>query len=950
MGTSNIGDLVVEGVKIEKSPLWVTIKTTGKQSQTIGEETLRLDSVQGSESISQPFEFQLEMRANDYSAGRKKFHVDDMLGAETTITYVRPSKEKNAGEEVSARYFNGIISDFSYADPGVYQATVKPVLWKATLTNRYQLYTNKTIEDVISEVLGYHNIDFEMNVDTFAIDRQQDWLQAGETDFAFIQRLMQKAFICYYFCHTEDKHTMVITNKNYYKILKRTVGKQKQDLVLNYIEANEQAQSYEQDTSITQYQFKKSLATSGVQALAVRSEAAWESDSIAGFVPYQGEIEGKSTLPFHDYKVYQYGAGDDSEPLTDKNWQMINSAASGVSGSSTSPLLSAGHTFKTISDATFDSPEYSFDKGKVTKKTTEIRPELDNLELVVTQVQHKMSATELYSNSFQATDPSLLVTPFNIQDTQQGAVLGTVLATGGATHPKGWKYRRKTDFEVETEDARYLDNKAPEDFSERGMLIDLVTGDMAGQGPVWIKLAQHMQTVPEVGSTVIVGRSNDESEMPEVQSIVQTNGNMVIMPSGWLANTTVGSNYSTSYGDGISIRFGLNSSADLDNAISIVEGKYNTGKYRDSSYSQGGSYSYSTADQGKDGLLSTSDTYGCTESTFYGGYTTSYSEIGTSTSVSKIDTSKNTSTIGYSYNKSTIDNSDSYTTINDRSYSESTIGKSESYTTIEGENISENTVNGKTTSTSTNNADIDSTNTVNGNTTSTSTNNGNIDNTNTVTGTTTSTTTNNGDITSTNTVTGKVTSTSTNNGDMTNTNTVTGDTTSTSTNHGDVTTTNTVNGTATSTSTNNGDVKNTNTINGDQTIKQTTTGNLTSHSTTTGAHSSISTFLGAKSDINASLAATSNISTFLGARSDISTSLAAANKMDLNLGAFTNVDISAGINFAAKIDAVMTIGYENKVFDSKTKTTPLEVITEPANVKMRIGNIDVEMMTFKIFM
>ena len=36
--------------------------------------------------------------------------------------------------------------------------------------------------------------------------------------------------------------------------------------------------------------------------------------------------------------------------------------------------------------------------------------------------------------------------------------------------------------------------------------------------PVWVKLAPSMQTVPEIGVTVLVTRAQDESELPEIQS------------------------------------------------------------------------------------------------------------------------------------------------------------------------------------------------------------------------------------------------------------------------------------------------------------------------------------------------------------------------------------------------------------------------------------------------
>ncbi len=114
-------------------------------------------------------------------------------------------------------------------------------------------------------------------------------------------------------------------------------------------------------------------------------------------------------------------------------------------------------------------------------------------------------------------------------------------------------------------------------------------------------------------STILIGvlavtfsyvtRAQDQSELPEIQSIIHANGTKVIQPSGWTANTNVGSAYSTGYGDGQSIRFGLHSQADLNRATGIVGDQYATGKFREASYSQGASYSYATSETGAPGLL-----------------------------------------------------------------------------------------------------------------------------------------------------------------------------------------------------------------------------------------------------------------------------------------------------------------------------------------------------------
>lgn len=814
-----LGQLNIDKVGCTNSPIYIEIRdANGKR---IDNAIFRVQTVQGQEALSQPFEFGVDLAANDNQLDKngEPISIEALLNASITIGYVLPSRRSeskdgseqvvsSAGESEPRRYFNGVIADFSLAAPGAYKLTIKPALWRASLTNRYQLYQGKTIQAVIQEVLDAHEVSYEMHLDSVAVDREQDWIQTGETDLEFVQRLMHKANIYYYFVHSDSSHVMVIANAPQYKTL--TVEDGEAPLSLHYVHSSEAELHSQEDEHITDYIYKKTFSSSGVHSILLRSEAVWESDSIAGYSKYESTAADVYRLPFREYKVFQYGGSyDEVEVEGNKSWQMIQSAATSLSGSSTSSLLSAGHTFTTMNNSEVSAPAYRFGSKDMSLSLL-VRPELEGVSFVVTQVQHKISLSEPYSNSFEATQSDMLITPFSIQNTQQGMILAEVVADETAEYPTGWMYREKPNFYMEPHSAK--DKAAPEVYGEKGVFVKFATDSMAKQSAVWVKLAQHMQTVPEVGVTVSIGRSSDESELPEIQSVVQSNGSKVIMPSGWQANTNVGGSYSTSFGDSKGIRFGQYSNADLDAAIAIVERSYKTGKFKDTSYSQGASYSYSTAEEGKDGLLSESETYGSTDSKYYGGYTISYSEI---------DRSESESIIGSSYSKSTIDTQESDTTIN-------------------GTNKSTTLIKGKTISNTTHTADISSTNNIMAN----------------------------------------------------------------------------------------------------QTSNSFTSGTVDSKSQTIGATSNMNMFVGAKNNMDLSVAASNNMAVSASISNDIA--------VTVGLNNVTKVNVAASIN--TEINAVASISNCLNLFESKNKTTPLEVITEPANVKARIGNIDVEIMTFKIFM
>ncbi len=619
-------------------------------SEDLGDMYLRPEQLTFSETVSNMFEGQLRLKVNDgdkTSENAKPLAFDKLLGKSATVKVGLPNPAYPDPDPMTWRLtdwrfrcFNGIISRFTMAEPGVYNVDLKPDLFRLTLTNRYHLYGDGTenspipLMTAVAQVLTNHNITFSDQTDNTyneVLKRTQNWLQAGETDFEFIHRLLDKASVYYYFTHDETSHQLILSNQASYSPLFSD------DKKIRYTFTSED--SLDQDDCVKVYSYNQSLATSRVKTTVVRSQAAWEEDQEAVYSAYNGANtktdEVQDELVFHHYKIFQFSGSDTEAQFdADKTYAKITTAATGLSGKCSSPEFTPVTTFS------------------MTNSTdTAVRPELEKSPFVITSVHHQVNDSGHYENSFEATESDGFIAKFNIQSTHQGSILAQVVHPPASVSKKGtWKYLEKQDFVWSKQTVVNQELQNDTSYNETGVWVEFSTGDPAP--PVWVKLAQHMQTVPEVGVTVTVSRSNDDSEAPEVSSIIQNNGNKVIMPGDWTANTTVGNSYSTNYGDGKRVSFGQNSQADLPNAISIVENQYSTGEYKDSSYSQGGSYSYSTSEQAKNGLLSRSDSFGNTYSTHHGAISESYSEIDKSTSESKIGESINTSTVGTSTNTS----------------------------------------------------------------------------------------------------------------------------------------------------------------------------------------------------------------------------------------------------------------------------------------------------------
>jgi uncharacterized protein involved in type VI secretion and phage assembly len=656
--------------------------------RVLSDETFRLVKFTGQEQISGPFEFQLELHARTQPGEALNFGFEDILSRPVTVGIDLPGAKDTdfaraikGGASDHLSWWNGIVANFAMGVPGVYHLTMRPALWTLSLTNRYQIHRQLSIRGAIEQVLSDHGVIIGYQEggsqnsaslsaisgsDNPAVTRVQDWLQAGESDLDFIQRLMQKAHIFYYFEHHATYHSVVFANRPAYPDVLED-GRS-----LRYAETGEDPLGLDQDDLVLDYRYSQTMTSTGVSGVLARQEAAWEEDTVARFDTYRAQSDTQlGALPYQRFQVCQYGGSDGEIRWDTKTCDDTRStSAIALAGGSTCPTMRPGYCFTLEYAGTPDVEPYP------------IRPTLGGQRFVLSQVQHNADLGGTYRNQFHATAAVGLVAPFSIQDTQQGVVLAQVVKHDNGIDPKDWRYYQRSAFDPETD--KLKDSSAnPTILRPKGVYVRFAT-DTEDTPPVWVKLAPHMLTTPELGVSVLVTRASDHSELPEIQSIVQSNGHTTVTPSGWTANTAVGSNYSTNYGDSRGVRFGLNSHGQLTPAKTWVDDKYNNGDsnvpgwfsgvhLRDVSWSKGGSASYSTAEGGRDDVLSESWSVGSTYSQHHAKETKGISKVdhswnqstgissysdnsisATAESISSIGTSKSTSTVGTSISNAEI--------------------------------------------------------------------------------------------------------------------------------------------------------------------------------------------------------------------------------------------------------------------------------------------------------
>jgi len=171
----------------------------------LGDDKLLLDSFTGSEAISHLFHFKLGM----YADSQSPLAFDKLLGQSVTVTF--------QGDPL--RYFNGIISKLSQGQRAKgtaegtilvrFEAEMVPQFWLWTKNVQSRIFQQKSVPDILKEVLKGLDVTFEIQ-GTFA---PRDYcVQYRESDFDFAGRIMEEEGIYYFFKHTDGGHKLVLAN------------------------------------------------------------------------------------------------------------------------------------------------------------------------------------------------------------------------------------------------------------------------------------------------------------------------------------------------------------------------------------------------------------------------------------------------------------------------------------------------------------------------------------------------------------------------------------------------------------------------------------------------------------------------------------------------------------------------------------------------------------------
>ena len=674
-------DVPLDNMSIESSRQFMTSLSfsvdVGNANKALNANYLRLISLQGQEQVSESYQFTLALRADAHNYTWDDTYVPDdafsdlpdlegpaeplplvtgraeaMIGqwARVKIGYSATFKPDagvpvppNPNIPLPARYFQGIVSAISMSAPGEYTAELSSPLLRLTHRNRYHVYKSMTIAGVIRELLEPELIRYgeklkvDYHISGLAASRQQDWLQAGESDYALLQRLMSKAAIHFYFVHQEHSLTLVFSNQPSHRDDVTIPGASAGRVALRYSYTDIKNLGLQQWDLFCNLTYKTQMMPDGVQSILSRHEADWETNAVAKYTSYPEASTSAEMSDYHFYKTFAYGVNkaESTESLCYIE-QQIACQQTSLSGESTNYLLSPGYAFTLTQQAIRPSDDGTLNPSSSGVALNEPHYTASNLMLtqfdqqvfVVTKITHKMSENAPYSGSVeasplpkatQAATSDVLITPFSIQATHQGSVLATVVESAVA---QSSYFLEKRDFSTELSATQFGLNESGSSIERNkqiGCVVQFAT-DVDTDITHWVALSAGSQTAPAVGSMVMIGRGDNESEIPQIQQVLSSHGQKTIQPllwrnNSWTFNTNWGSSCNTSYGDSLNIHFGSEATPHLSTAMNIVQTAYDnptvlSAHFGGVNYDKGCSFSYSTTGNGAQGLANASVSQG----------------------------------------------------------------------------------------------------------------------------------------------------------------------------------------------------------------------------------------------------------------------------------------------------------------------------------------------------
>lgn len=181
--------------------------------------------LEGTEAVNSLFAYRLLLKTLDSNAFSASLAADlklnEAVGRQMTVqielegqgAFIAGAAGRSLDGNAGTREISGLVTGARFVRASdrhiYYEYTLRPWLHLATLTSDCRIFHDKTVVEILDEVLGRYGFPLEKRLGTVYPAREMQ-TQMNETDAAFVFRLCQEWGINFHFEHDGGKHRLVL--------------------------------------------------------------------------------------------------------------------------------------------------------------------------------------------------------------------------------------------------------------------------------------------------------------------------------------------------------------------------------------------------------------------------------------------------------------------------------------------------------------------------------------------------------------------------------------------------------------------------------------------------------------------------------------------------------------------------------------------------------------------
>ena len=181
-----------------------------------GQPALEPIAIEGDEGLSSLFSYTVTLTTPEQAGYNERqaanVAIKQLVGEPLTVHILLDGRP---GSGQAQRHISGLVTRVRFLRlenrRALYEAVIEPWLTLATRTSDYRIFQNKSVLDIVGEVLGEYDFAHDMKASRSYPTREFQ-VQYGESDHDFVARLFHEWGLYYYFEHTQDSHKLVIVD------------------------------------------------------------------------------------------------------------------------------------------------------------------------------------------------------------------------------------------------------------------------------------------------------------------------------------------------------------------------------------------------------------------------------------------------------------------------------------------------------------------------------------------------------------------------------------------------------------------------------------------------------------------------------------------------------------------------------------------------------------------